>query len=219
MEYDFSRIAPDDGYRILTSLVVPRPIAWVTTVSETGVVNVAPFSFFNAMGADPAIVALGIGHRPNGQPKDSLRNIAETGEFVVNLVTYAAREAMNQTAAAFPPEVSELDALKLEAVASVAVRPPRLALAPAGLECRRAAIVEVGDNRVIIGEVLRAFVDDRFIEPGRGRIATEAMDLIGRMNGADGYVRTRERFTMARVTVPSAMPGGDVGRERRLLTR
>ena len=117
MELDFATTPPIERYKFLTAVVVPRPIAWVTSLDAAGVVNIAPFSFFNAMGSQPAIVALGIASRGKGVPKDSFRNIQERGEFVVNLVTYDAREWMNRTGADFPPGVSEAEAIGLETMA------------------------------------------------------------------------------------------------------
>ena len=205
MELDFARIPPIERYKVLCAVVVPRPIAWVTTVSKAGVTNGAPFSFFNAMGSQPAIVALGIGSRGKGVPKDSLRNIQETGEFVVNLVTYSAREAMNRTAADFPPEVSELEAVGLATQPSVVVKPPRLALSPVHLECKLATIVEVGRNRVTLGEIMHAHIVDEFYDAGRGYVATDKLDLIGRMHGRGWYARTTDLFEMPRVN-PDGTP-------------
>lgn len=199
MELDFASIAPVDRYKILTAVVVPRPIAWVTSINEAGLVNAAPFSFFNAMGSQPAIVALGIAGRGQGVSKDSFRNITTSGEFVVNVVTHAAREAMNRTAADFSPEVSEVEAVGLELRPSVKVQPPRLALSPVNLECRKSTIVEVGNNRVLIGEILYAHIADEFYDAERGYVAAEKLDLIGRMHGRGWYARTTDLFEMPRV--------------------
>lgn len=199
MELDFASIAPRDRYKILTAVVLPRPIAWVTSLNEAGLVNAAPFSFFNAMGSRPAIVALGIADRGKGVPKDSIRNIEATGEFVVNVVTYAAREMMNRTAADFPAEVSEVSAAGLETAPSVKVKPPRLALSPVNLECRKSTLVEVGTNRVLIGEILHVHIADEFYDAERGYVAADKLDLIGRMHGRGWYARTTDLFEMPRV--------------------
>jgi len=199
MELDFASIAPIDRYKFLTAVVVPRPIAWVTSINEAGLVNAAPFSFFNAMGSQPAIVALGIATRGKGVPKDSFRNIEHSGEFVVNVVTYAARDAMNRTAADFPPDASEVDAVGLETRPSVKVKPPRLALSPVNLECRKSTIVEVGRNRVLIGEILYAHIADEYYDAERGYVAAEKLDLIGRMHGRGWYARTTDLFETPRV--------------------
>lgn len=199
MELDFASIAPRNRYKILTAVVLPRPIAWVTSLNEAGLVNAAPFSFFNAMGSRPAIVALGIADRGKGVPKDSIRNIEATGEFVVNVVTYAAREMMNRTAADFPAEVSEVSAAGLETAPSVKVKPPRLALSPVNLECRKSTLVEVGTNRVLIGEILHVHIADEFYDAERGYVAADKLDLIGRMHGRGWYARTTDLFEMPRV--------------------
>lgn len=199
MELDFSQLAPVERYKFLASVVVPRPIAWVTTIDEIGRVNAAPFSFFNAMGSQPAIVALGIGGRGKGVSKDTLSNVEKTGEFVVNLVTFTAREKMNRSAADFPPDVSEVDVVGLETVPSQIVKPPRLAVSPVSMECRQSTIVEVGRNRVLIGEVLHAHIADEFFDAERFHVASEKLDLIGRMHGRGWYVRTTDLFELPRV--------------------
>lgn len=205
MELDFESIAPVDRYKILTAVVVPRPIAWVTSMDVNGLINAAPFSFFNAMGSNPAIVALGIAGRGKGVLKDSMRNIENTGEFVVNMVTYASREIMNRTAADFPPEASEVEVVGLETIASIKVKPPRLAIAPINLECRKSTIVEVGRNRVLIGEIVYAHIADEFYDAERGYVAAEKLDLIGRMHGRGWYARTTDLFEMPRVN-PDGSP-------------
>lgn len=207
MELTFANISATDRYKILTAVVVPRPIAWVTSLDENGVVNVAPFSFFNAMGSEPAIVALGISQRSPGVPKDTFRNIEERGEFVVNVVTYAAREVMNRSAADFPAGESELKMIGLEALPSVVVKPPRLAISPVNLECRRATIVDIGRNRVILGEILHARIADEFYDAKRGYVAADKLDLIGRMHGRGWYARTTDLFEMPRVGPDGVKPG------------
>jgi flavin reductase (DIM6/NTAB) family NADH-FMN oxidoreductase RutF len=157
------------------------------------------------MGSQPAIVALGIGSRGKGVPKDSLRNIEETREFVVNLVTYDAREAMNRTAADFPPEVSELEAVGLATHPAQVVKPPRLALSPVHLECKLATIVEVGRNRVTIGEIVHAHIADAYYDPVKGYVATDRLDLIARMHGRGWYARTTDLFELPRVN-PDGTP-------------
>ena len=129
MDIDPSLLSKADNYKLLTNLVVPRPIAWVSTVNSEGLVNLAPFSFFNAVCADPLYVVVSIGRRDNGAPKDTAANIERCGEFVVNLVTEDLLAAMNISAADFPPDQSELPAAGLLATPSVRVKPPRLAQA------------------------------------------------------------------------------------------
>ena len=198
MELDLEGIHADRAYPILASLVVPRPIAWVTTLDENGIVNAAPFSFFNAFGADPPIIGFAPGDRSDGSPKDTARNIRRNHEFVVNLVDEATAEAMNVTSASLPHGVSELDAAKLTAVPSSVVSPPRIGEAPASMECSEWGTLQIGGNRLVIGLVKRVHVRDDLIDPEKLRIRTENFHVIGRMASPDWYCRTRDRFQMRR---------------------
>ena len=138
MKLTLSDLSPGQRYHVLSSLVVPRPIAWVTTLNEDGQVNAAPFSYFQLMGENPPLVVLGIGKRHDGSAKDSFRNIRRTREFVINIVTEENAELMNLCATDFPPGVSEVGALGLATEPSSVVKPPRLSVAPAQLEAFRA---------------------------------------------------------------------------------
>jgi flavin reductase (DIM6/NTAB) family NADH-FMN oxidoreductase RutF len=202
MKLTLSELSPGQRYHVLSSLVVPRPIAWVTTLNEDGQVNAAPFSYFQLMGENPPLVVLGIGRRPDGSAKDSFRNIRRTREFVINMVTEENAEWMNQSATPFPPEVSEVAALGLKTEPSVLVKPPRLSIAPAQLEARELQTLLIGGNQVVMGELLVAHVRDEFIEKESLRVLTEKMGMVGRLQGgeAGGYCRTREPFHMKRLT-------------------
>src|SRR5580698_6968222 len=127
MKLTLSELSTGQRYHVLSSLVVPRPIAWVTTLNEDGGVNAAPFSYFNLMGDDPPLAVLGIGKRSDGGAKDSFRNIRRTREFVINMVTEENAELMNLCATDFPPGISEVQALGLATEPSLLVKPPRLA--------------------------------------------------------------------------------------------
>ena len=127
MQIDPATHTTAEVYKLLTNLIVPRPIAWVTTQSAGGVVNLAPFSFFNAVGSKPPYLVISVGENEDGSPKDTARNILENREFVVNLVTEDLFDAMNISAADFPPDISEMDAAKVAAAPSLQVRPPRVA--------------------------------------------------------------------------------------------
>ncbi|HVJ35891.1 MAG TPA: flavin reductase family protein [Terriglobia bacterium] len=151
------------------SLVVPRPIGWITSISETGVVNLAPYSFFNAVSSDPPVVM----YSSDGR-KDTLNNIEKTGEFVCNLATWDLRDAMNATSGRYPPDVSEPEVAGLEMVPSVLVAPPRVKASPAALECRYLQSIELtnGDgvpigNTVVLGEVVQIHIADEVITDGR----------------------------------------------------
>lgn len=198
MELDLEGRHAGRAYPILASLVTPRPIAWVTTLGPEGVLNAAPFSFFNVLGADPPIVGFCPGDRPDGTPKDTARNIRLNHEFVVNLVDELLAEAMNRTAASLPYGQSELAGSGLTTVPSSVIKPPRIAEAPASLECREWGTLQIGDNRLIIGLVLRVHVRDELFDPAALRIRSEQLHLIGRLAVPHWYCRTRDRFEMRR---------------------
>ena len=207
MLFDFETLSPQNRYKVLVSTVVPRPIAWVVSQSPDGRRNAAPFSFFNALMGDPPVVGIGIGGRrpddPPGTWKDSAANIRATGQFVVNLVGYANREAMNVTAIELPAEVNELHQAGLATLPSVKVAPPRIAESPVALECERVAIIELAVDRVIVlGRVLAAHVrDDCVLDAARCYIDTPKLDLIGRMHGSGWYARTTDLFEQPRIPV------------------
>jgi flavin reductase (DIM6/NTAB) family NADH-FMN oxidoreductase RutF len=197
---DFAAIGPAERYKLLCATVVPRPIALVTTVDADGVVNAAPFSFFNVFSEEPPLVVLGLQHRPDRARKDTSRNIAETGAFVVNLVDEALAEAMNLCAVDFPPEVSELDAAGLATRPGVAVPVPRIASAPFALECRRTLALAFGpDREIVLGEVLCLHARDGLLDEATLRVRAEAYHPVGRLFG-DGYSRQGDRFSLRRAT-------------------
>ncbi len=198
MELDPEAEFADRAYPILASLVVPRPIALVTTLSPDGKVNAAPFSFFNLLGADPPILAVAPGDRDDGTPKDTARNIRLTHEFVVNLVDENLAEAMNKCAASLPYGEDELRHAGLQAMASSAVKPPRIAESPVSLECKEWGTLQIGDNRVVIGLVKRLHVRDALFDPEKKRVNSERLFLIGRMASPHWYCRTRDRFELIR---------------------
>lgn len=201
MLFDFAVLDPLNSYKLMTSTVVPRPIAWVVTQDEAGQTNAAPFSFFNAFCGDPPVIGIGISRRVPGHTKDTARNIADTGEFVVNLVNNAVSEQMNITGIEFPREVDELVQAGLTPVASTKVKPPRIAESPVAFECTRMTILELAPERVlVVGRVLAMHVrDDCVRDPVRCHIDTPKLDLIGRMHGGGWYARTTDRFDMPRI--------------------
>lgn len=201
MLFDFSTLSGHDTYKLLASTVIPRPIAWVITQSPEGVVNAGPYSFFNVLSGDPAIVAVGVGARSNGAIKDSGLNIRSGGQFVVNLVTMDHAEAMNVTAIDFPHGVDELAEAGLRTVASTKVAPPRIADSPVALECEHFQTLEVGPERwIVLGRVVAMHIaDEAVLDASRCYVDSAKLDLIGRMAGAGGYVRTTDRFEMARI--------------------
>jgi flavin reductase (DIM6/NTAB) family NADH-FMN oxidoreductase RutF len=198
MELDLEGKHASRAYGMLVALVTPRPIAWVTTLNENGLVNAAPFSFFNAFGASPPIIGFAPGDRDDGSPKDTALNIRRSHEFVVNLVDEATAEAMNRTAASLPYGVSELESAGLTAVASSVIAPPRIGEAPASMECKEWGTLQIGENRIVIGLVRRVHIRDELIDPDKLRVKTEHFHVIGRMASPNWYCRTRDRFEMVR---------------------
>ena len=201
MLFDFGKIPPREGYKLLVSTVTPRPIAWITSLNAAGRLNAAPFSFFNVFSGDPPVVGIGIGSHEPGRAKDTRRNIRETKEFVVNLVSEDMAEAMNVTAIEFEPEVNEIAEAELETIPSVHVKPPRIAASPVSMECALLQIVELGpDNALVLGRVLAMHVrDDLVIDPAKHYVDTPGLKLIGRMHGAGWYARTSDLFKMDRI--------------------
>lgn len=198
MELDLTGPHRENAYLILAGLVTPRPIALTTTVDPEGRVNAAPFSFFNVLGANPPIVGLCPGDRSPGIPKDTARNIRLTHEFVVNLVDEALAEKMNLCAATLAPGENELLHAGLTAVPSSVIKAPRIAEAPVSLECRSHSILEIGDNRLIIGEVVRAHVRDGILNPETWLVNPDSYQPIGRMQSPNWYCRTTDMFEMKR---------------------
>lgn len=200
MRFDMDQLAARDRYKLLTGVVVPRPIALVTTIDPLGGINAAPFSFFNAMGADPPLVVLGIGNRSREEPKDTAKNIRASGEFVVNIVTDEIAERMNITACDFPAGVDELAMAKLTSAPSHRVKPPRVAESPVNMECREVSTTEIGRNRIILGEVLCMHIRDDVVDPAKFYVHTEKLHAVGRMHAPGWYTRTSELFEMERPT-------------------
>jgi flavin reductase (DIM6/NTAB) family NADH-FMN oxidoreductase RutF len=198
MELDLEKEFADRAYPILASLVTPRPIALVTSLSPDGKVNAAPFSFFNLLGASPPICAFAPSDRPDGIPKDTARNIRATHEFVVNLVDEALAEAMNLCAASLPYGESELKHAGLTAAPSSIVKPPRIAESPVNLECVEWGTLQIGENRVVIGLIKRLHLRDELFDVEKRRVRSEKWHTIGRMASPHWYCKTRERFEMIR---------------------
>ncbi len=198
MELDLLGEHAARAYPILAALVTPRPIAWVTTLNEDGGVNAAPFSFFNVFGTEPPLVIFAPGDRDDGTPKDTARNARRSGEFVVNLVDETLAETMNHTSASLPYGHSETKREGLETLPSATVAPPRIAAAPAALECRVHSIQQIGENRIVLGIVHRVQVHDEIIDTAKLRILQGNYHPIGRMAVPDWYCRTQDLFEMTR---------------------
>jgi flavin reductase (DIM6/NTAB) family NADH-FMN oxidoreductase RutF len=200
MKFDLEKTSNSETYKLLIGLIVPRPIALVTSMDEHSQLNAAPFSAFNYFCTDPPIVGIGVTNRPDQQfvPKDTARNIRRTGEFVVNVVTEDIAQKMNICATDFPPEMNEVEIAGFTTTPSEKVKVPRLAEAHAALECREYTTMEIGRSRIILGRVVSIYVEDEFVDPAGPYIHSDKMHNIGRMNGLGNYVRTRDAF----MTIP-----------------
>jgi flavin reductase (DIM6/NTAB) family NADH-FMN oxidoreductase RutF len=181
-------------YKLMLATVLPRPIAWVTSQDSNGLINAAPFSFFNVFGTEPATVGIGVGRNSPTQPKDTCRNIRATEEFVVNLVPFSAAEKMRASSMPFPPHVSEVSAVGLATSPSERVGPPRITESPASFECKFMQEIRLGNFSLILGRIVMLHVrDEAMLDAGRLHIDAANMDLIGRMEGALN-TRTRDKF-------------------------
>ena len=169
MLFDFETMSAQDCYKLVVSSVVPRPIAWVVTQDAAGVVNAAPYSFFNAFSDNPVVVGFGAGPRPEGALKDTADNIRRTGEFVVNLVPESAIHGMNATAIDFPPGVDELAEAGLSKLPSSKIKPPRIAESPVALECVTFQLIPAGRHTIVLGRV-RGDAHQRRLHAGCGQI-------------------------------------------------
>ncbi len=200
MLLDFSTLKPRDAYGWMISTILPRPIAWVSTISPDGRTNLAPFSFFQGVTANPPTLMFVPVNTRDGTKKDTVRNIELTREFVINLVPFALAEAMNQSAAMLPYGESEFEKFGIAAAPSSRVRPPRVAGAPVAFECTLDRIICIGEGalaaNVIFGRIQVAHVADAAIGAD-GHPDPDKLDLIGRMGG-DAYTRIRDRFEMER---------------------
>lgn len=201
-----SDLPHSEFYRILISSVAPRPIAWVSTVSAAGQLNLAPFSFFNAICSKPPLLAFapglrmrGEGEATRGETKDTLRNVRETGEFVINVVTYENAEAMNISSGEYDASVNEFELAGVTPRPSRVVKPPQVAESPVNFECKLYQILDFSSpphgGSLVIGEIVFLHIDERHFKDGR--LDPNSLDLIGRMGGLQ-YSRTAQRFEMLR---------------------
>lgn len=199
MIYDFAKTAPMDRYKLLAGCVVPRPIALVSTTDGKGWNNAAPYSFFNVMSHEPALIVLGVEQRRADTPKDTVANIRITKDFVVNLVDMKIAEAMNVCAIDFDAGVDEMKEAGLTAVPSTKVKAPRIAEAPVALECTLMDELRYRQGRsIVVGEVVAFHVRDGIVNE-RFHVDTMALDMVGRLAGG-GYCRLTDPFTIPRLT-------------------
>ncbi len=200
MLIDISQTNALDVYRLLISVVTPRPIAWVTSVDAEGRVNLAPFSFFNVFGADPPVVVFAPNRKRNGSKKDTLHNVETTGEFVVNAAVADLAEQVNLSSTELPAGESEVELTGLSVLPSMKVKPPRLAESPVNLECLLRQVIPIGDGplsaNLVIGEVVMIHVAERVLDE-RGRVDPRKLRTIARLGG-DFYCHTSDLFQMKR---------------------
>ena len=200
MVIDFTALSVRDAYTWMAGTIIPRPIAWVSTISPEGRTNLAPFSFFQAVTANPPTLMFVPVNDRSGGKKDTVRNIEQVPEFVVNLVSGALTEQMNQTATVLPYGESEFERFGVAAAPSRQVRPPRVAAAPVAFECRLDRIVAIGEGplaaNVVFGRILTAHVADGVLDSAGGP-DVEKLGLIGRLSG-NAYVRLTDRFEVQR---------------------
>lgn len=200
MIIDFETLAPRDAYTWMIHAITPRPIAWVSTISAAGQTNLAPFSFYQGVCSKPPTLMFSGAINRLGVKKDSVINVGQVPEFVVNIVPFALAEPMNLTAAPLPHGESEFEKFGIASAPSLKVRPPRVAAAPVAFECRLDRVVDFGDgpsgSNVVFGTIVCAHVNEAVLGAD-GQIDAAKLDTIGRMGG-DAYVRTRELFTIVR---------------------
>lgn len=196
MEFNLADLATTDIYKLMTGSVVPRPIAWVSTLSKDGSLNVAPYSYFNAVSADPPAIMFSTAQKDETSQKDTLTNIIASKEFVVNIVNQATAEAMNTTAIAAPHGVSEFELAGLTAAPSQSIKTPRVKESPIHFECELFDLYPIGQNTVVFGKILHIHVNDSvYQEPYK--INTEALQPVGRLAG-NSYANINELFTLER---------------------
>lgn len=202
MEYAAVDLNPHERYKVLSSFVMPRPIAWVTTVGPTGIINAAPFSFFNVFCEDPPLCMFSINPRQDGRIKDTQVNIERTGEFVVNIADEPLAQAMHESSGDFPSEMSEPDYLDLKLLPSTQISVPRLADAPFAMECKIWKTIDIERGRIfILGEGVQFHIRDALWEHSTMRVNADRYRPIGRMS-VNTYCRTGDRI----VFPPAAPP-------------
>ncbi len=196
MDLRLAELTTLERYKLLIGLVIPRPIAWISTWSENGVANCAPFSFFAVFSEEPPLCLVSFNHRSDGQLKHSLKNIHRTGEFVVNLADEATAEAMHISSYEIPESESEFEKTGLTPVPALLVKHPRIAEAPASFECKLERHIEFGPQReVVIGEILLVHAREGVIDPVSKRVSEEHYKPVGRLF-ANRYCTTRQRFEL-----------------------
>ena len=196
MELELASLTQVERYKLLIGLVIPRPIAWISTWNENGVANCAPFSFFNVISEEPPLCVVSFNRRSDGTIKHTLKNIRRTGEFVVNLVDESSANAMDLSSRELPESESEFDLCGLTPVPAATVQHPRIGEAAAALECRVERRIEFGPEReMVVGEIVLVHAREGIIDPTTKRISQELYSPVGRLFGTR-YCTTRQRFDL-----------------------
>ncbi len=204
MKIDAANLNIPESSHLLTDIMVPRPIAWVSTVDRAGIFNLAPFSAYTMVSTSPVVVGIGIGSKRDGSKKDTVMNIESMKDFVINVVTEELADAMNISSAAYPHDVSEFPKAGVTPIKADLVKSPMVAESPVNLECRLLKILEFGKAPMIhcfiIGEVLRVHIKDEFYDKKTKRVAP--LNLVARLGGDhDLYCRTRDTFKIPRPSI------------------
>ncbi len=171
-------------YKLMTSTIVPRPIAWISTVSKDGIFNVAPFSYFAGVSSSPPLLMVSVGSKETGEKKDTWKNIEETGEFVVNIVTKQLLEKMNITSVAFDEDIDEFKEADLTPEPSLIVKAPRIKESPINIECKKFEIINIGKMGIIFGEIVNFHIKDELLNE-KGYVDTKKIEIVGRLGGAE----------------------------------
>lgn len=206
MELNPKDLSIPEMYQHMVSFITPRPIAWVSTISNEGIGNLAPFSFFNGVSASPPTLIFSPVNRRDGSKKDTILNIEQNGEFVVSVVSYANAQKMNLSSADFPSDDDEAAACDLETLPSKLIKPTCLKVASVNLECKLLQIVNIGEGplaaNLVIGEIVYLHIDDSILNE-KGAIDPLKLDNVGRLGGAS-YATTRDLFDLPRPEMPKS---------------
>ncbi len=191
MDIKTSDIDKKQIYKLMTSCIVPRPIAWISTVSKNGVYNLAPFSYFAGVSSNPPLLMVSIGSRENGEKKDTWKNIEETGEFVVNIVTKELLDKMNISSISFDFEIDEFEKAGLTSEKSTIVKAPRVKESPINIECKKFEIINIGNMGIVFGEIVNFHIKDEILNE-KGYVDTKKLEIVGRLGGAEYCIISKD---------------------------
>jgi len=191
MDIDINDLSKKEIYKLMTSIIVPRPIAWISTISKNGIYNLAPFSYFAGISSDPPLLMVSVGSKEEGIKKDTWQNIEETGCFVVNIVTKELLEKMNISALPYEKDVDEFEKSGLTPASADIVKAPMVAESPINVECEKYQIIEIGNMGIIFGKVLKLHIKDDVLNE-KGYVDTTKLELIGRLGGANYCLITED---------------------------